>query len=223
MANTVSLTFTPAADGSAVTITDATTYSSPSRATCGVYINVYKTDFSGAQTKLTITLDNADPNFTSTWAFNLDTDGWYQAYYVAPPDYSTLVSYAANAAVFDPTNKLVYKSKSNGNLNNSLANTTYWTVVPDPATLAEYKGTATDSANTDTLITNKVFGFKALELRDRYAVDIAAELCGDSSLNKDINLFELYDLFVSGMEQSETYSEFSQGERIARRAEGLSE
>lgn len=223
MANTVSLTFTPASDGSAVTITDATSYTSPTRPTCGVYINVYKTDSQGVQTKLTTTLNNADPNSTSTWTFNLDSDGWYQAYYFSAPDYSTVVTYAVNQAVFDPTNQCVYKSKTSGNLNNPLVSTTHWLLVSDPATLAAYDGTSLDPTNCDLQVSNKVYYFITQETRDRYAIDVASDFCGDVDLNADVNLFELFDLFVEALSKAETYSSFVQAERIARRADALTQ
>lgn len=221
MANTVVLNFTTASNNTTATITDATSYSSPSRATCGVFINVYKTNYQGAKSKLTPTLDNSDPNSTSTWTFDLDTDGWYQAYYVAPPDYSGVTSYAIYAAVFDPATGLVYRSKSNGNSGNLVSNTTFWEAIADPALLAEYVDTAQESANTDTLIVDKVYSVNTQEQRDRYALDIASELCGDCAIESQVNLFELYDIFVEGMEAAEEFSEFVQGERIARRAEAL--
>lgn len=221
MANTVTLNFSTAADNTTATITDATTYTSPTRATCGVFINVYKTDYEGAQTKLSTILDNSDANSTSTWTFNLDVDGWYQVYYFAPPDYASGTSYAKYAAVFDPGSQAVYRSKSNGNLGNSLSNTTYWEIISDPAILAENFGTSTASANTDSQVVNKIYSVNNQEIRDRYAVDIASDLCADCSLDKDINLFEVYDLFVEGLNHAEEYSEFLQGERIARRAEAL--
>lgn len=217
------LTFTKAADNLTVTVTDTTVYSSPSRATCGVYVNVYKTDYDGAQTALTLTLDNDDPNTTASWTFDLDTDGWFQAYYVAPPDYNVGTTYAAYAAVFDPSNNLVYRSKSAGNVGNALLNITYWEPIPDPAALAANDGLAVESLNTDTAIFNEIFTVQATELRDRQAVVSAVEGCSDCVRGTDIDLFELLDLMVVGMEKAAILNEFAQGERIARRAEALSE
>lgn len=221
MANTPALTFTKAADNLTVTITDSTSYSSPSRATCGVYVNVYKTSYDGSQESLTLTLDNADANSTASWTFDLDVDGWFQAYYVAPPDYSAGATYAKYAAVFDPTNSLVYRSKQAGNIGQSLLNTTWWEPITDPAALAANDGLVTESANTDTAVFNKIYTVQTEQARDEQAVEAAVECCGDCKRGTDVDLFEFLDLMVEGMISAETLNEFAQGERIARRAESI--
>lgn len=221
MANTISLSQAVSTDHSTVTITDSTTYSSPLRTVVGVYLNVYKVDFQGGETLVATTLNNSDPNSTSTWTFDLDYDGHYRYKYVAPPDYNVGTTYAIYDAVFDPTNQLVYRSKSNGNIGNSLLNTTFWEPITDPATLADNDGTATESLNTDTSIVNRVIGTLTADKRDSHAVEASLECCLDCERNKDVDLFTLLDLFAAALVEADSSSEFNKGERIARRADAL--
>ena len=221
MANTISLTQTIATDHLTATVTDSTTYASPLRTGVGVYLNVYKVDFQGGETLLTTTLDNSDPDTTATWTFDLDYDGHYRYKYVAPPDYAGGTTYAIYDAVFDPTNDLVYRSKSNGNIGNALLNTTYWEPILDPPTLADNDGETNESLNTDTSIVNRVIGTLTKDKRDSHAVDASLECCLDCERNKDVDLFTLLDLFVEALVEADTSSEFNKGERIARRADAL--
>lgn len=221
MANTISLTQTVSSDHTTVTVTDSTTFSSPARAVVGVFLNIYKVDFQGGETLLTTTLDNDDPDSTSTWTFDLDLDGHYRYKYVAPPDYSGGTTYAIYDAVYDATTNLVYRSKSNGNVGNSILNTTFWEPILDPPTLADNDGEANESLNTDTSIVNRVIGTLTADKRDQNAVDASMECCLDCERNKDVDLFTLLTLFAKALEKADSSSEFNKGERIARRADAL--
>lgn len=223
MANTLSLTLTIATDHESGTITDSTSYSSPARNTLGVYINVYKVSYQGEETLLETTLDTSDPESTAAATFDLDYDGHYRFKIVAPPDWAA-TTYAKYAAVFDPVNNIVYRSKSNGNVVvdlTSLQNTANWEVISDPATLADYIDTVYESTNMDTAIVNRVIGTLTADKRDDNAISASLECCLDCERNKDVDLFTLLDLFAAALVEADSASEFSKGERIARRAEAL--
>ncbi len=221
MANTISLTLSIAITHLTATVTDSTTYISPSRATCGVFLNVYKVDFQGGETLVTTTKNNDDPDNTSTWTFDLDADGHYRFKYVAPPDYAIGTSYAIYAAVFDSATNLVYRSKSNSNLGNSILNTTFWEPITNPPTLADNDGETNESLNTDTSIVNRVIGTLTKDKRDSHAVEASLECCLDCERNKDVDTFSLLDLFTEALIEADSASEFNKGERIARRADAI--
>jgi len=207
------------------TITDSSTYTSPTRATCGVYVKVYKVDYSGGRTYLTTTPNNSDANTDSSWNYVFTTDGWAQVFYVAVPDYAGGTTYAQYDAVFDPTNKLVYRSKSAGNIGNALNNTTFWELISDPTSLCLNVGTATASPNLNTNtsiailnvlpfpITKTNFGTKT--------GDAFLEASSDYKRSQNVRLYELLGLAIDGMTIAINRQEFSKGELYARRARSL--
>ncbi len=221
MANTISLTLSIATDHLTATVTDSTTYAIPLRSACGVFVNIYKIDFQGGETLVTTTLDNDDPDSTSTWTFDLDADGHYRFKYIGPPDYAGGTSYSIYDAVFDSATNLVYRSKSNGNIGNSILNTTFWEPISDPPTLADNDGETNETLNSDTAVVNRVIGTLTKDKRDSHAIDASLECCLDCERNKDVDLFTLLDLFTEALIEADSASEFNKGERIARRADAL--
>jgi hypothetical protein len=226
MAITISLV-DPVIDLTANTglIVDGSTYTSPTRATCGVYVKVYKLDYTGARSYCTTTPNNNDANTDSQWTFAFSTDGWHQVLYVAPPDYAGGTTYAKYDAVFDPTNKLVYRSKSAGNVGNAVTNTTFWELISDPTSLALNVGTSTASVNLNT---NTSVATLNLLLRPKTKVnfgtkagDAFLEASSDYKRSQDVRLYELLDLALNAMTIAENRLEFSQGELYARRAISL--
>lgn len=221
MPNTIQLIQTISADHTQVTVADATTYTLPTRSTCGVYLAAFKVDARGTEAQLSVTYDNSDPNFTASFSFPLTKDGHYRYKYIAPPDYNPSVSYNQYHAVFDPTSQKTYVSLVNSNLGNPLTSTTHWREEPNPISLVDLVGTIQEPANADTAVVNRVIGVLTADKRDKYAVDAALECCSDSYRAKNFSKFSVLDLFSVALIEADTSGAFNKGERIARRAEIL--
>jgi hypothetical protein len=218
---TVSLSTTVNTDDTA-TITDETTFTSPARSGVGVFVNVYKVSALSVQTAITVTSDDSDPETNSTWTFPIEEDGWYQAYYVAIPDYSGGTTYAQYAAVFDPSTDGVYRSKTAGNIGQALANTTYWEAISDPASLAANLDTATESENIDSLIYNKIILNQVTEYRGDKAIESAQE--GSSAVDEPIEstwYFSIADFNMEAALVAEMRQQFAAAERYTRRLDEL--
>lgn len=226
MAITINLG-TPSVDltTSVITITDASTYSTPTRAQVGVFVKVYKTDYQGAKSAITTTGNASDPETDVSWTCNFPTDGWFQIAYVAPQDYAGGTTYAKYDAVFDPATNNVYRSKSNGNLGNALNNTTFWELITDPAALAFNIGTATESLNmtayTGQTVQNIVlFPLTKVEFGTETGLAFL-EASSDYKRSEDVRLAELLQLAVTAMTVANDRQEYSLGEIFARRARDL--
>lgn len=222
MANTLAVgTITTDLTASTITITDGTTYSSPARAGVGVFMDVYKVDYNSAKTLLTTTGDASDADSDATWTSTFTTDGWYKIVMVAPADYAGGTTYAQYDAAFDPATDYVYRSKTAGNTGNALTNTTYWERITRPTDLAFNVGTATASANLDSLIYNTIlypitrvnFGTKTGEA--------FLEASSDYRRSKDVRLYELLNVAVNAMNLANDRAEYAEGEKYARRAISL--
>lgn len=219
MANTIVLTPSISSDNETLTVTDGTTYTNPTRSGCGVFVKIYKVDFRGSEEPLSTS--SSDPETDSVFTTEYTVDGHYRFKYVAVPDYAGGTTYSIYQASFDPSNNKVYRSKSNGNVGQSLVNTTYWEEIPDPVTLANNKSTATESTNIDSLVANKIFNNLTVIKRNEAAIDASVEQDLDAERNKDVDRFRLLDIFVEGLSAADTYQDYTKGERIARRAEAL--
>lgn len=228
MAITISLV-DPVIDLTANTgvIVDASTYTSPSRATCGVYVKVYKTDYTGAREYLTTTSNNGDANTDSQWTYTFTTDGWCQVAYVAVPDWA-VTTYAKYDAVFDFTNKIVYRSKIAANVVANLAslsNTTNWEVISDPTSLVFNIGTAIQSVNLNTntsVVLLNVLPYPITKVNFGTVTGNAfLEASSDYKRSQNVRLYELLGLAVDGMKVAIDRQEFSKGELYARRAISL--
>lgn len=219
MANTIVLTPSINSTNTTLTIADSTTYTNPVRANCGVFVKIYKVDFRGSEEPLSTT--STDPETDNSFATEYTVDGHYRVKYVSVPDYAGGTTYSIYQASFDPTTNKVYRSKQNGNVGQSLANTTYWEEITNPVSLADNKGTATESTNIDSLVYNRVFSNLTVVKRNTEAINASVEQDLDAERNKDVDKFRLLDIFVEGLIASDTYQYYTKGERIARRAEAL--
>lgn len=225
MAITKSLTpITVDLEASTITITDASTYTSPSRATCGVYLKVFKVDYAGSRTEQTTTGDTGDANTDSVWTATFPTDGRFQYFYVAVPDWA-VASYAKYDAVFDYTNQIVYRSKVNSNSVTVLAdlsNTTNWEVISDPTTLCLYVGTATQSVNLNTITSIGIFNDILYPItKKNFGEQTGIAFLEQPSTYRrpqDVRLYNLLGIAVDGMEVANNREEYALGELIARRA-----
>jgi hypothetical protein len=221
MANTIVFVPTISADHTQSILTDTTSYTNPTRSSVGVFLTVHKVDFRGTEAPLTATTNTSDPETDSIWTFQFSLDGHFRYKYVAIPDYSGVVTYTINQAVFDATDNVVYKSKINGNLGNALSDPDSWMVVVNPTTLAENKGKVTESTNIDSYIGNYVIYTQTQDKRDLESINASLEQDLDAERDKSVDRFRLLDIFVEGLKEANTSGKFNQGERIARRAEAV--
>src|SRR5688572_27124429 len=95
------------------TLTDDSTYSSPARNACAVFVQSYKMDGDNNATELDVTGDDADPETDSSWAIEYTDDGWYKTYFVVIPDFNSASTYSIYDAVFNASDDKVYRSKTN--------------------------------------------------------------------------------------------------------------
>lgn len=221
MANTVSLTTTVNTDDTA-TITDATTFSSPLRSVVGVFLQVYKVNHLSEKTELDTDPDSADANSVASWTFDINDDGWYIAYYVSIPDYSSGTTYAQYDAAFDPSTGLVYRSKQAGNVGNALSSTTYWEAITEPAELAANKDTATESENIDSLVYNDIILNRVTAYRGDKAIESAQE--GASATDEPTEAswhFSIADFHMEAALTAEIRQQYAAAERYIRRLDEL--
>ena len=218
---------TPSVDLSigVMTITDASIYTTPTRTQVGVFVQVYKTDYSGLKTLLTTTGNAGDPETDVSWTCEYPTDGWYQIAYVAPQDYAGGTTYARYDLVFDPTSNNAYRSKSNGNIGHAVSDTTYWELISNPAALAFNIGTSTESANLTVYTGQDVVNIVLYSLtRVNFGTETGLAFLEASSTYKrsaDVRLYELLDLAIAAIDEANSEEEFSLGEIFARRALSL--
>jgi len=221
MANTVSLTTTVNTNDTA-TITDATTFSSPVRTGVGVFLQVYKVNYLSEKTELDTDPDTDDPETVTEWTFDINEDGWYLAYYVSIPDYDSGTTYDQYDAVFDPTTNLVYRSKQNSNVGQSLVNTTYWEAISSPAELAANQDTATESLNIDSFTYNDIILNQVTAYRGDKAIEAAQE--GASVVEEPTESswhFSIADVNMEAARIAEIRQQYAAAERYVRRMDEL--
>jgi hypothetical protein len=225
MAITKTLTTTISLATSTGTIVDTSVYTSPTRGTCGVYVKAYKTEYDGNKLALVTTGDQNDQNTDSIWTFPYSSDGWYKIAYMAIPDYVTPgTPYNIYDAVFDPTNKLVYRSKIGAN-SSALNVTASWELITDPASLAFNVGAANESLNvsavTGVTVLNSVLDSILVEEFGSQAGKAFLEASSDYKRSQDVRTHELLSLAVKAIEVTNARQEYSEGEIFARRAASI--
>lgn len=223
MALTITLSTAIDAERTEVTLTDSTTFGTggnPARADVGVFLGVAKVDYEGEETDLTVTSDDDDPSTDSEWTFSYENgDGYYKERYIAVPDYDAGTTYAQYDAAMDTTTKTVYRSKSAGNVGNSLSNTTYWELIDDVPSLCDNKDTSTESANCNSLIIERVF-----TANGQYAYgNLIAENCQCSDCDNEelLNQYLVFSILLNGAIAADERTQPLSGELICRRIQSL--
>lgn len=216
MANTISLVTSVNDAHTSLIVTDTTTYTNPTRANVGVFVKVFKVNFSGLEVALATTSDDEDPGTDSVFTCSLDQDGHYRYKYIAVPDYNAGTTYALGEVAYDTVAFGVYKSKQAGNVGNALSDTAFWEAISDPTSLI-----ASSPANADTATVNKVVSTLTEDKRNTLAITAAVEQSTDAYRLKDVRSFELVDLLLAGLQAADSAGEFNIGEKIARRAEAI--
>lgn len=208
-------------------VVDNTIYTSPVRANFGVFLKVYKVDYTGSRDYMTTTSNDSDPNTDSEWLFRFDSDGWHQLFYVAVPDWA-VTSYAKYDAVFNPLTNIVYRSKVNANSVATAADllvTANWEVISDPTQLCLNIDTASESENLSTLssigIINVILYPKLKEKFGQQTANAFLEQTSSYKRPQDVRLYELLGVAVDGMFIANERQEYILGELIARRATAI--
>lgn len=224
MAITKSLSTAVDLDLSTITTTDGSTYTSPSRTTCGVFVKIYKVDAEANTSALVTTPNDSDPGIASSWTADYASDGWYQDFYVAVPDWA-VTSYDQYDAVYQPTTQIVYRSRVNSNsvtTEADLLNTTNWEVISEPTSLCLNVGTSIESDNL-TVITsiatfNEILYSLTKQAFEEQTGIAFLEQASSYRRPQDVRLYNLLGVAYDGMIIADDNQEYVLGEVIARRA-----
>lgn len=208
---TISLSAAIASTRDTWALTDGTVFSSPARSSYYVYVNAYKVDYQNALTQLTVA--NTTPNTAATWTIPYTIDGTYRVYYVALQAYNAGTTYAKYAAVY--RSGAVYRSLQNGNVGQDTANTTWWELISDPATLANNKGEANESLNIDTLVYNRVFVANGQYTYGNFISDACS--CTDCDESVTLRKYDIFSLLIREAQVADQRSEIVDGELICRK------
>lgn len=212
-------------DTSIGTVLDSSVYSSPTRASVGVFVKVYKLSYDGVKTYLPTAGASLDPELDASWTFEYSEDGWILVNYISIPDYNGATNYSIYDAAFDPTTKLVYSSKSSGNSGNALSNTTFWQLVTNPTDLVYLIG----SVNQPTNVLNTQGLASLYYIINPYVKRGYGTLAGDAFLEasttyrrtQDVRLHELVGLGIIAIDIAKARLEYSRGELFCRKATNL--
>ena len=210
---TIALSAAIASDRSTVTTTDDTVYGT--RSNYYVYFNAYKMAYDNSATQLTT--DNSLPNTVTSWSTTYDSDGWFKSYFAAFQAWSSGTTYAQYDAVYRSGS--VYVSTQAGNLNHDPSNPTYWTLVSDPATLANNKGETNESLNIDSVVYQRVFSANG-----QYAFDLLvskASTCTDCDQAALLQKYNLLAEWLDAIAIADAREEVLKGELIARRVQSV--
>lgn len=217
MALTIDLSASIASTRTSWVLSDLTTYGTggnPARAAVGVFVQSFKMSYENEETELTVEGNNDDPETDSSWTITYDTDGWYKTDFVIIPDYAA-GTYAIYAAVFDPATNNVYRSKTNGNTESDLTNTTFWELITEPALLAENKDTATESLNITSVVYQRVFSATS---QYTFANLLSEQcMCTDCDEDESLRNYNIFAQWLDAVAIADSRSEVLDGELICRR------
>lgn len=212
---TISLSAAIASTRDSWVLTDGTVFTSPARSAYYIYVNTYKVDYQNNLTQLTVS--NTTPNTSATWTIPYTIDGTYRVYYAAFQAYNASTTYARYAAVY--RNGSVFRSLQNGNVGQDTANTTWWELISDPATLANNKGEANESLNIDTLVYNRVFVANGQYTYGNFISD--SSTCTDCDEDVILKKYDVFSLLIREAQVADQRSEIIDGEIICRKIQSL--
>lgn len=210
MSLTIDLSVAIASTRETFTLTDGTVF--PVRSDYYVYLNAYKMAYDNSVTS-TISIDNSSPNTVTNWSGTYSIDGWYKFYYAAFQAWNSGTTYAQYDAVYRSGN--IYTSVSGGNLNHDPANPTYWTLVTDPASLANNKGESNESLNIDSIVYQRVFSANGQNAYDIFISD--ASTCTDCDQAALLQKYNLFAFWLDSIAIADAREEVLDGELISRR------
>lgn len=217
MALTIDLSASIASTRTSWVLSDLTTYGTggnPARAAVGVFVQSFKMSYENEETELTVEGNNDDPETDSSWTIEYTIDGSYKTYFAIIPDYAA-GTYAVYAAVFDPATNNVYRSKTNGNTESDLTNTTFWELITEPALLSANKDTATESLNITSTVYLRVFSATG-----QYTFgNVLSEqcMCTDCDEDEALRNYNIFAQWLDAVAIADSRSEVLDGELICRR------
>lgn len=219
MALTIALDLDIASTRTTATITDNTVYGvggNPARSAVGVFLTGYKTDINSNETALVVAGNNTDPETDTSWVITLsDEDGSYKFLFVIIPDYAGGTTYSQYQASFDPATNNVYRSLQNGNVGQSLSNTTYWELISDPSSLANNKDTSTESTNITSLVYLRVLSPNG---QYEFANQLSEQcMCTDCDESEALNDYNIFAMWLDEIDIADSRSEVLKGELACRR------
>lgn len=225
MANSLSFSITSfSADRTVATLTDGTSYSSPARSTLSIYITGQKMDYDvTVNTTLTLTGDQGDPETDASWTVPITVgDGYYRFLISAVPDYSGGTTYALYDAA--ASGGVVYRSKQAGNTGNAVGDTSWWEVISDPGSLALNEGEANESTNMDTLVYEPIINANSLYVFANAIAEASEQYLTSLELPDAIlDQYSLLGVLVDSLAVYSDRSQVTQGERVARKIEAITE
>lgn len=214
MSNTKSFSVSVTSTRDSITVTDSITYTDPLRANVNVYFASSKVDYEGNETELTVTSDDSDPATDSSWSFDYSGDGYYKMRYIAVPEYSAGTTYAQYDAAF--SGDVVYRSKTAGNVGNSVSDTNYWEVVT-ATDLCDNKGGDSESLNCDSTIYERIF---TADAQYGYGNCVSQNSMHTESDDEDVQRdYDLFSILINGAVTADERTEVLSGELICRRIE----
>jgi hypothetical protein len=226
MANTLIFTIDSiTADRTQGVLLDGSTYISPVRSGGAVFVKGQKIKSDATvESTLTVTGNNANPATDSSWTFSIPKDGWFRFLIIFVPNFNSSATYTIYESVFEPGTGKVYRSKQNGNTQDTLTNTTWWEEITDPATLASNEGETNESDNIDSLIYEPGL-FPNSEYSFAQQIGKASEeyLTSLNIPDDDLDQYSLLAVLIDGAYVKSDRSEMNQSDRIARRLESIFE
>jgi hypothetical protein len=206
-------------EGETATITDQTIYggANPLRSALYVYIAAYKVAETNSDVQIALTSNTNDPLTASAWSWEYEVDGWFRFLYAAIPGYNIGTTYDIYNAVADSTTKLVYRSRSAGNVGHALTDSTYWEPISNPASLANNIDQSNESLNITSAIYQRVLTWNS---QTAYS-DLTSENCActDCDDDKIIPPYNLFSLLLNGAIVADEREEYVKGEVICRKME----
>ena len=202
------------------TLTDETTYGSggvPARNTGSVYVTVEKIK-QDTTSDYDVTLESYTATTATTFSFNIEEDGWFQAYCIFIPTYNALTAYVQYDAVV--YNDVVYRALQSSTGQTPAAGA-YWEVISEPTSLIDNDGTASESANIHFEIFNVIIYPFAKTLFGTRAYEAALECCADCERSEDVQRYEQIGVIVDAINTCNLRDRFATGEKLARKAAEL--
>ena len=203
------------ADRTQITITDQTVYGSPNlvRADCSVFFSSAKVSAKNVESDAETTGNDEDPSTDSSWTYEYTEDGYWKHRWVVIPEYDVATSYDLYDAVV--SGGTVYRSKSSGNVGNSVSSTTYFEEIGTPTSLADNKGESNQSNNIESYVYERVFTANAQYAYGNLIAENSMYTEADDS--KVMEQYDLFSLWLNGAIVCDERTLCLNGETICRR------
>jgi hypothetical protein len=155
------------------------------------------------------------PSSATTYSFNITEDGWYKSKFVIIPNYDNATAYVIYDAVYEAG--AVYRALGS-TTGNVPPNASYWEIISEPTSLVDNDGTATESANIAfELKSDIIYPFSKQAYGDATA-EASLECCSTCDRPEKVLDYEYIGILVDGMDVKNQRSQYSSGEKIARKA-----